>query len=95
MPRMPPKIEDHARDAAQADLEKRMAQGKVSVGAALREIRQRFVGITLEDYARLCGLSKTTLMHIERDDPRVMLDSVKKALKPLGYQLSLVPAEDL
>lgn len=95
MPRMPPKFEVHEREVAQADLEKRMKQGKVSVGAAVREIRQRFVGITLEDYARLCGLSKTTLMNIERDDPRVLLESVKKALKPLGYQLSLMPAEDL
>lgn len=95
MPRMPPKFEDHEREAAQADLEKRMKQGKVSVGAAVREIRQRFVGITLEDYARLCGLSKTTLMNIERDDPRVLLESVKKAVEPLGYQLSLVPITDL
>ncbi|WP_341581238.1 hypothetical protein [Marinobacter metalliresistant] len=92
---MPPKVEDDEREAAQADLEKRMKQGKISVGAAVREIRQRFVGITLEDYARLCGLSKTTLMNIERDDPRVLLESVKKAVQPLGYQLSLVPAADL
>jgi DNA-binding XRE family transcriptional regulator len=95
MPRMPPKFEAHKREAAQADLEHRMRQGKVAVGAAVREIRQRFVGITLEDYARLCGLSKTTLMNIERDDPRVLLESVKKALKPPGDQLSPVPAEDL
>ncbi|WP_248184984.1 helix-turn-helix domain-containing protein [Marinobacter goseongensis] len=95
MPRMPPKFEDHERESAQADLETRMRHGKVTVGAAVREIRQRFVGITLADYARLCGLSKTTLMNIERDDPRVLLESVKKALKPLGYELSLVPAEDL
>ncbi len=33
-------------------------------------------------------------MNIERDNPRVLLESVKKALKPLGYQLSLVPADD-
>ena len=95
MPRMPPKVEEHKREVAQAELEKRMRQGKISVGAAVSEIRQRFVGITLEDYARLCGLSKTTLMNIERDDPRVLLESVKKAVEPLGYQLSLVPAEDL
>lgn len=95
MPRMPPKVNDHEREAAQADLEKRMKAGEVSVGAAVREIRQRFVGLTLEDYARLCGLSKTTLMNIERDDPRVLLESVKKAIQPLGYQLTLVPAGDL
>lgn len=83
------------REAAQAVLEKRMKQGKVSVGAAVREIRQRFVGVTLEDDARRCGLSKTTLINVERDDSRVLLESVKKAVEPLGYQLSLVPAEDL
>lgn len=93
MPRMPRKFEDHEREAAQADLERRMRQGEVSVGAAVREIRQRLVGLTLQDYARLCGLSKTTLMNIERDDPRVLLESVKKAVTPLGYQLSLVPAD--
>ncbi|MBO6849923.1 MAG: hypothetical protein JJ867_05515 [Marinobacter sp.] len=92
---MPPKFEDHERESARADLETRMRHGKVTVGAAVREIRQRFVGIILEDYARLCGLSKTTLMNIERDDPRVLLESVKKAVKPLGYKLSLVPGEDL
>jgi hypothetical protein len=68
---------------------------KTTPRSAVREIRQRFVGIALEDYARLCGLSKTTLMNIKRDDPRVLLESVKKALKPPGDQLSPVPAEDL
>jgi len=92
MPRMPPKFEDQERESAQAALEKRMRQGKVSVGAAVREICPRFVGITLEDYAALCGLSKTTFMKIECDDPRVLIESVKRAVKPLGCQLSLVPA---
>lgn len=59
--------------------------------AAVREIRQRFVGITvtLEYYARLFGLSKTTLMNIECvvvqcDGPRVLLESVKRVVEPLG-----------
>ena len=70
-------------EAAQADLEKLMMQGRVSVGAAVREIRQRFVGITLEDYARLHGLSKTTFITVECDGPKVLLESVKKAVEPL------------
>lgn len=71
--RMLPKFEDHKGEAAQADLEK----------------HQRFVGITLEYYARLFGLSKTTFMNIECvvvqcDGPRVLLESVKRVVEPLG-----------
>lgn len=82
--RMLPKFEDHKGEAAQADLEKHIMQGRVSVVAAVGEIRQCFVGITLAHYARLLGLSKTTLMNIECDGPRVLLESVKRAVEPLG-----------
>lgn len=78
------------REQAKKDLQAKMTAGQISVGAAVRELRQRFVGFTLEEYARMTGISKTTLIKIERDDPSVQRGSIEKAIVPLGFSLTLV-----
>ena len=89
MARMKAKYRPHERFEAEADLKRRMACGEVTVGAAVRELRQRFAGLTIEEYARAIGISKTTLVNIERDDPRVLRESIEKAIGPLGCKLTL------
>ena len=70
MARMKAKYRPHERLDAEADLKRRMACGEVTVGAAVRELRQRFAGLTIEEYARAIGISKTTLVNIERESRR-------------------------
>ena len=82
------------REQAEKDLKSRMAAGEISVGVAVRELRQRFVGLTLEEYSRMIGISKTTLLNIERDDPSVQRGSIEKAIGPLGFSLTLVWTHD-
>lgn len=89
MARMKAKYQPHERIAAEADLKRKMACGEVTVGAAVRELRQRFAGLTIEEYARAIGISKTTLVNIERDDPGVLRGSIEKAIAPLGCKLTL------
>lgn len=90
MARMKRRWSPSERWEAQADLRRRMSEGAVSVGEAVRELRQRFAGLTLEEYARMIGISKTTLLKIEKDDPAVMRESIEKAIGPLGFKLTLV-----
>ncbi len=75
-------------------LKGKLAKGEITVGEALREIRQRALGLTLEEYARFVELSKTTLSNIERDDPSVQRGSIEKALRPLHFRLTLVSTLD-
>ena len=91
---MMPEASPEERYHEQPELERRMAAGEVSIGAAVREIRQRFLGLTLEEYASMCGISKNTLRGIELDDEAATLKSLFKALSPLGYRLALVETPD-
>lgn len=78
------------REGAEKELKAKLAAGEISIGAAVREMRQRFLGFTLEEYAGVIGISKTTLLKIERDDPNVLRGSIETAIKPLGFSLTLV-----
>lgn len=78
------------REEGEKLLKEKLSKGEITVGQALREIRQRSLGLTLEEYARFVQLSKTTLLNIERDAPSVQLGSIEKALSPLHFRLTLV-----
>ena len=95
MPKMRKAMNPFERLAAQKQLQGRIERFEVSIGEAVREIRKKMLGLSLEDYARLSRLSKNTLAKIEHDDSEVRLSSVTKALAPIDYRLTIVPARPL
>ena len=94
MSKMKKKWGPFEREEGEKRLKKKLSKGEITVGEALREIRQRSLGLTLEEYARFVQLSKTTLLNIERDAASVQLGSIEKALRPLHFRLTLVSTLD-
>ena len=92
--KMQKKWDPFEREEGEKRLKKKLSKGEITVGQALREVRQRSLGLTLEEYARFVQLSKTTLLNIERDAPSVQLGSIEKALRPLHFRLTLVSTLD-
>lgn len=77
--------------SAEARLQERLQAGEVSIGQAVREIRQKWLRIHLDEYAKMVGVSKNTLAAVERDEEAASIRTVNKILRPLGYELTLRP----
>jgi DNA-binding XRE family transcriptional regulator len=81
------------RMQAEADMQKRLQAGTVTMGQAVREIRQRWLGIHQSEYAKMVGVSKNTLGAVERDEGAATIPTLSKILRPLGYELTMTPAK--
>lgn len=79
------------RAEAKADLEERLMKGEISVGKAIREIRQVWLALQQDRLARMVGISKNTLGAIERDEGTERIATLEKVLKPLGYRITMIP----
>ena len=95
MPKMRKSMDPLERLDAQKQLQERLETFEISIGGAVREIRQKMLGLSLEDYARLARISKNTLAKIEHDDSDVRLSSMRKALAPIDYRLLIAPSRPL
>lgn len=91
MPTMKPRISAEERQAREKELQRQLADGEVTIGEAVREMRQRWLGLKQAQYARLCRVSKNTLGAIERDELTVSVTSLQAVIRPLGYCLTLTP----
>lgn len=91
---MPKKLEQidaiERRDAVDK-IEARVLSGKISVGQAIREIRQDILGLRQKDLAQMIKISKNTLGAIERGEGYENVSTLAKVLKPLGYRITIVP----
>ena len=59
------------------------------VPVAIRKIRTA-LRLTKVEYAKLCGVSESTLSKLERDDTSPTLATVNKLLKPVGMVVGAV-----
>lgn len=64
-----------------------------TLGAFVRYKRAK-LGITLEDAAALCGLSKQAYNNVEKGVATVRADTLFKALQGLGIGLSVTPEQE-
>lgn len=91
MPKMKDRLPIEKRMDAETQMQERLSRNEITIGQAIREIRQRWLGLTQTEYARIVGISKNTLGAIERDEDTVTLASLDKVLKPLGYRSTIWP----
>lgn len=92
MPKMRPRMTSEERMNAEAEMNERLQNNSVTIGQAVREIRQRWLGIHQAKYAKMVGISKTTLGSVERDEGSATMETLEKVLRPLGYRLTITPA---
>ena len=79
--------------SAETHLQERLQAGEVSIGQAVREIRQKWLRLHLDEYAKMVGVSKNTLAAVERDEEAASIRNLNKILRPLGYELTLHPVK--
>ena len=91
MPKMKTRMDPLKRAEAQAELEERLLRGEITIGKAIREIRQTILAVHQDQMARMVGVSKNTLGAIERDEGTERISTLEKVLKPLGYRITIVP----
>jgi len=91
MPKMREPIDVIDRADAKADLEERLLRGEITIGKAIREIRQTWLALQQKHLARMVGISKNTLGAIERDEGTERIATLEKVLKPLGYRITMAP----
>ena len=91
MPKMKKRLAPLKRAAFQAAFEDRVLRGEITVGKAIREIRQTILAVQQDQMARMMRVSKNTLGAIERDEGTERISTLEKVLKPLGYRITIVP----
>lgn len=91
MPKMKQPIDVMDQADAKADLEERLLRGEITIGKAIREIRQTWLALHQDQLARMVGISKNTLGAIERDEGSERIATLDKVLKPLGYRITMTP----
>lgn len=71
---------------------KRLWQGEITQGQALRLLWVEMLGLKQAPFAKLVGISLATLSNLE-NDRAVSMDLMNQAFKPFGLTLNLVPKQ--
>lgn len=70
-------------------VERSVSTGELSLGGAIRVLRRHIARQNQADFAKLCGLSRRTLVAIESDEGNPTIRTVNQLLKLFGLQLGL------
>lgn len=73
-------------EAIEADL----AQGKITLGAAVKRLRVEVTQLQQTQFARMCKISVRTLIQIEHDEGNPTLKSLNAVFKPFGLKMGVV-----
>ncbi|QXI28502.1 helix-turn-helix transcriptional regulator [Pseudomonas vanderleydeniana] len=71
-------------------IQEELAQGVITMGAAVRRLRVEVTGLQQTQFARMCRISVRTLVHIEHDEGNPTLKSLNSVFKPFGLQMGVV-----
>jgi len=78
------------RQAKIQSIEDDLAQGKITLGEAVKRFRVEITQLQQTQYARMCKISVRTLIQIEHDEGNPTLKSLNAVFKPFGLQMGVV-----
>lgn len=78
------------RQAKIQSIEDDLAQGKITLGEAVKRFRVDVTQLQQTQYARMCKISVRTLIQIEHDEGDPTLKSLNAVFKPFGLQMGVV-----
>lgn len=78
------------RQAKIQSIEDDLAQGKITLGEAVKRFRLDVTQLQQTQYARMCKISVRTLIQIEHDEGNPTLKSLNAVFKPFGLQMGVV-----
>jgi transcriptional regulator with XRE-family HTH domain len=73
------------------DIWRQLAEGSITLGETIYQLRTRITGLTQADFARMCKISLRTLRQLEQDNGNPTLETVNSVLRAFGMQLGVVP----
>ena len=73
------------------DIWRQLAEGSITLGETIYQLRTRITGLTHADFARRRKISLRTLRQLEQDNGNPTLETVNSVLRAFGMQLGVVP----
>lgn len=67
-----------------------VAQGKLTLGGAVKRLRENVLGINQERFAKACKISKRALSQLEVDGGNPTLATLDAVFRKFGLKISLV-----
>ncbi|MFC2971137.1 helix-turn-helix domain-containing protein [Azotobacter bryophylli] len=78
------------RGAVLDDIRQQLADGTLSFGGAIRQLRLRVTGLNQTDFARMCKLSLRTLRQLEQDAGNPTVATLDSVLRLFGMRVGVV-----
>jgi DNA-binding XRE family transcriptional regulator len=66
-----------------------VGQGKVTLGGAVKRLRENLLGVNQERFAKACKISKRALSQLEVDSGNPTLATLEAVFKKFGLKISL------
>nr|WP_314580626.1 helix-turn-helix transcriptional regulator [uncultured Pseudomonas sp.] len=73
------------------ELRDQLAAGTVSIGGAVKRLRNDVTGLRQEQFAAMCKISLRTLRQIEQDEGNPTIQTLNAVFKPFGMRVGIVP----
>ncbi|MFC0710265.1 helix-turn-helix domain-containing protein [Azorhizophilus paspali] len=78
------------RGAVLDEIRRQLADGTLSFGAAIRQLRLRVTGLNQTDFARMCKLSLRTLRQLEQDAGNPTVATLDSVFRLFGMRVGVV-----
>ena len=79
------------RQAVLLELREQLAEGHISLGQAIRQLRTKVTGLNQTNFARMCNLSPRHLRQLEQDAANPTVETLNVIFRPFGMQVGIVP----
>jgi DNA-binding XRE family transcriptional regulator len=73
------------------ELKEQLSAGTISIGTAVKRLRNEVTGLRQEQFAGMCKISLRTLRQIEQDEGNPTLQTLNAVFKPFGMRVGIVP----
>ena len=70
-----------------------LLNSNITQGQALRRLRREGFGTKQADYAKLVGVSRSTITDIENDRSNYKTEVLNKVFRPAGLKVGLIPIQ--
>ena len=75
-------------------IEADLAQGKITLGQAVKRLRVDVTTLQQTQFATMCRISVRTLIQVEHDEGNPTLKSLNAIFRPFGLQMGVVRGQE-
>ena len=79
------------RQALLNRLQAELLDGRIGIGAAVRQLRTELTGLRQDQFARMCRISLNTLQQLEHDQGNPTVRTLNAVFAPFGMRVGIVP----